>query len=84
MDFLYFIFNGFLIVELKFEPRTSCLQSRHFTTWATTPVHLALVILEMGGLVNYLPGWPQTVILPISAYQVASITGMSHQHLAII
>jgi hypothetical protein len=22
----------------------SCLQSRHFTTWATPPAHLALVI----------------------------------------
>jgi hypothetical protein len=28
------------------------------------------------------PGWPWTVILPISASQVAMITGMSHQHLA--
>jgi hypothetical protein len=28
------------------------------------------------------PRWPQTAILPISASQVARITGVSHQHLA--
>jgi hypothetical protein len=27
-------------------------------------------------------GWPQTLILPISASQVGRITGVSHQHLA--
>jgi hypothetical protein len=26
------------------------------------------------------PGWPQTMILPISASQVARITDVSHQH----
>jgi hypothetical protein len=31
---------------------------------------------------NYLPGWPQTVILPISASQVARTTGVNHWHLA--
>jgi hypothetical protein len=31
-----------------FELRASHLQSRHSTTWATLPVHFALVILEMG------------------------------------
>jgi hypothetical protein len=39
------------------------------------PVHFALVILKMG------VSW--TVILPISAFQVAGITGMSHQYLAV-
>jgi hypothetical protein len=34
--------------------------------------------LEMGSC----PGWPQTKILPLSASQVARITGVSHQHLA--
>jgi hypothetical protein len=28
------------------------------------------------------PGWPQTLILPISDSQIARITGVSHQHLA--
>jgi hypothetical protein len=31
------------------------------------------------GFRNYLPTWPQTVILPISISQVARITGLSHQ-----
>jgi hypothetical protein len=33
--------------------------------------------LEMGSQIGFL-GWPQAVILPISASQVASITGVSH------
>jgi hypothetical protein len=33
-------------VALEFELRTLCL--RHSTTLATTPVHFALLILEMG------------------------------------
>jgi hypothetical protein len=28
--------------------RTSCLQSKPSMTWITTPVHFALIILEMG------------------------------------
>jgi hypothetical protein len=43
-------------VGLCFGLRTKCLQSRHSTPWATLPVHFALVILEGGGLTNYLPG----------------------------
>jgi hypothetical protein len=35
-------------------------------------------------LTNYLPGLPQTAILPISASQVARIIGISHQHLAVV
>jgi hypothetical protein len=31
-----------------FELGASHLQSRHSTTWATSPVHFAEVILEMG------------------------------------
>jgi hypothetical protein len=34
------------------------------------------------GLRIICPGWPQTTILPVSAYQVARITGMSHWCLA--
>jgi hypothetical protein len=34
--------------------------------------------------VNYVPGWPQTIILLISASQVAKITGLSHWHPAIL
>jgi hypothetical protein len=38
--------------------------------------------LEILGLMNYLPCWPQTVILLISASLVARIIGMSHHCLA--
>jgi hypothetical protein len=27
---------------------------------------------------NFLPGWPRTQILQISAFQIARITGVSH------
>jgi hypothetical protein len=57
---------------LEFEFKASHLQSRHFTTWAIPLVHFALVILEMGV--------SQTIILPISASQVAKIIGVSHWH----
>jgi hypothetical protein len=33
------------------------------------------------GLANVLPGWPQTVVLLISASQVARKIGVSHNHL---
>jgi hypothetical protein len=36
-----------LLMELGFELRALCLQSRYSITWATPPVHFALVILEM-------------------------------------
>jgi hypothetical protein len=29
---------------------------------------------------NYFAGWPQAIILPISASQVARIIGVSHRH----
>jgi hypothetical protein len=41
--------------------------------------HLQPILLWLfwrWGLVNYLPGWPPTVILPISASQVARIIGV--------
>jgi hypothetical protein len=42
---IFIIFFFFFLVGLGFEP----LYSRSSTTWATTPVHFAQVILEMGG-----------------------------------
>jgi hypothetical protein len=66
---------------MEFELRASCLQSRHFTTWATPLVHFALVILEMGISQTICPGWHWTEILPISASQEARIIGVSHQWL---
>jgi hypothetical protein len=35
-----------------------------------------------GGLMKFCPGWSWTSMSPISASQVARITGISHQHLA--
>jgi hypothetical protein len=37
-----------------------------------------VVVLEMGGLMDYLPSWPQTVIHLISASQVARIIDVSY------
>jgi hypothetical protein len=45
--------HNFFFVGLGFELRASFLHSRHFTTWTTSAVHFAMVILEMGGLTNY-------------------------------
>jgi hypothetical protein len=47
------------------------------------PHHTWLFFLK-GGLTNFLCGWPQTTVLPISAFQVAGVTAVSHQHLALI
>jgi hypothetical protein len=44
----------FGLMGLRFELRTSPLQSRHSIAWATPPVHFALVVWRWG-LVNYLP-----------------------------
>jgi hypothetical protein len=43
--------------------------------------HLAFFLLRWGSL-SLCPGWPGTGIFPISASQVARITGMSHWCLA--
>jgi hypothetical protein len=52
---------------LEFVCSVCCaLHSRHFATCATSPVHFALVILEMGVSWAVCPGWHQTVILSIS------------------
>jgi hypothetical protein len=51
--------------------------SRWSTTLSTPPDHFVLVSLEMGASQTIHPDWPQTVILPISASQVARITGVS-------
>jgi hypothetical protein len=46
-----------------------------------TPVHFALVILEMGISQTICTGWTLTAILLILASQVARIIGVGHQHL---
>jgi hypothetical protein len=76
----HYIIFLLLLLGLGLELRASHLQSQHPTTWATPPVHFALFILEMGGIMK---GWHQTSIVPISASQVARITGVSHWHSAL-
>jgi hypothetical protein len=71
----------FFLVRLRFEFGALHLQSRHSTAWATSPAHFALAILEMMSQTICL-SWPQTMILLISASQIARITGMSHPCLA--
>jgi hypothetical protein len=68
----------FFLLGLGFELRPLCLQSRHSLASATPAVHFALVIFRRWGLRTICLGWPQTLILPISASQVARIIGMSH------
>jgi hypothetical protein len=62
---IYSTLNIFVGRGLGFECRVSFLQSRRCTSWATHPVHFALVILEMGVSQTIFSGWPQTTILPI-------------------
>jgi hypothetical protein len=66
------------MVGVGFEFRASHLQSRSSTALATPLAHFALVILEMGFHQRF-AHWPQAVILPISASQVAGIKAVSHQ-----
>jgi hypothetical protein len=64
----------FFLAGLGFELRFLYLKSRYCSiTWATPPVHFALVILELFAQVDL-----RTAILQISASQVARITGMSY------
>jgi hypothetical protein len=70
------------LLGLEFELKVLCLQSRHSPTRAIPPAHFALVILEMVALKLFVWAGPQTVILLISASQVAKIIGVTHWHLA--
>jgi hypothetical protein len=72
--FIFYCFGG---AGLGFELMASCLQSRCSTSWATHPVHFALVILEMGISPITCLGWPRTSIILILASQVARIAGVS-------
>jgi hypothetical protein len=44
---IFMVFFSFFLVEPEFELRTLHLQIRLSTAWASSPVHFALVILEM-------------------------------------
>jgi hypothetical protein len=68
----------FFLVELGFELRVLCLQCRCSTAWVMSPVHFALVILEMKVLWTICLGCPWTIILLVSVSQLARITGVSN------
>jgi hypothetical protein len=72
------------LLRLGSEFRASFLRSRLSVAWTTPPAHFSLVILEMRSYEHFVQGWLQTVILLISASQVARFTGKSHCYLACI
>jgi hypothetical protein len=61
------------LMRLRFELRASHLQTKHSTTWDTPPVHLGLIILEMGVSQTICEAWLWTAILLISASQVTRL-----------
>jgi hypothetical protein len=67
----------FLLVGLEFELRASHSQSRHSITQVIPPVHFGQVILKMGISQSIYLDWPPSMTLPISASQVARITGIA-------
>jgi hypothetical protein len=71
-NFLGFFF--FFLVGLMFELRTSLSQSRCSITRATP---FSADYFGDGVSRTTWPGWPQTEILPISAFQAARITDVS-------
>jgi hypothetical protein len=86
----------FFFLGLRFELRASHLQHMCSTLEPHLQVHFALDIHiyiytyiytfffgKRGVSLTICPGWPQTEIFLISAFQVARITRMSHQILAI-
>jgi hypothetical protein len=72
------ICRGFYLVVLDFELRALCLQSRYLCQ-----SHFGSGYF--GDRVSWTscPGWPWTVILPISASPVTRTTSVSHWHPAI-
>jgi hypothetical protein len=73
----------FVLLGLGFKLRAS-----HTCRPGALPLepHLQSILLWLfwrWSLENYLLGWPQTMILLISASQVARIPGVSHWHLAV-
>jgi hypothetical protein len=82
-DFEKFEFAGFFFfVGLVFEHRTLHLQSRQPTVWVIHSQSILLwLILEMGVSWSVCPDGHQSMILPISVFQVVRIIGVSLWHL---
>jgi hypothetical protein len=79
LHFSLFCFLFLLLVALGLELRTLYLQSRCSAFEPLLQPVLLWLFWGWGGSHElFSPGWPQTSILPISASQVARITGVSH------
>jgi hypothetical protein len=76
-----FLFLSFF-VELGFELRASCLQKRALLLEPYLQSILLWLFFGDGVLRTVCLGWPPAEIFPILAFQVSSITDMSHRHLA--
>jgi hypothetical protein len=68
----------FFLVRLGFELRAT-LAKKAVYHLSHTSIPFCSGYFEDGISRTIFPGWPQTSILPISALQVARITGTSHQ-----
>jgi hypothetical protein len=71
-------FFFFFLERLEFELRTLHLQVLYHLNHTSSPFCSAY--FGDGILKTICPGWLQTIILPISASQVARITGVSCQN----
>jgi hypothetical protein len=58
------------LIELGFEFRASCLQSRHSTSWATPPVHIVPFYIKVLGIHRfwYLWGIQEPILTMLSIY----------------
>jgi hypothetical protein len=77
---LFVLIFSFYLVELGFELRSLCLQSKNLITWAIPATYFVLVILEMRSQ-ELFSRTGLTSILQISASQVVRISGVSQQYL---
>jgi hypothetical protein len=81
--YIFFLFlHLFFLAVLEFELSASCLLGRHSTTWATLPENTIFCVgyFQDRVLWTLCPGWPQTMILLISASWVTRIISMSYWH----
>jgi hypothetical protein len=86
---MFLFFPSVCLVWLGFELKVSSLQSRCSTSWATPPVHFALIILEIGGGglwelftlagLTWWPSWSQPPnLLGVQACATGQETGSIH------
>jgi hypothetical protein len=81
LTFIYFCCC--FLVRQEFELRILALQNKNFSSWAMHPRSFLSGYFEDIVSQTICLGWPWTVVLPISASQVAKMTDMNHRCLAI-